>query len=39
MILIREVADYLADNVRCSPFLGPKNSMIKVDRCLLKMGL
>jgi len=24
---------------RCSPFLGPKNSMLKVDRCLLKMGL
>src|SRR5438094_4186563 len=23
---------------RCSPFLGPKNSMLKVDRCLLKMG-
>jgi homoserine O-acetyltransferase len=26
-------------SLRCSPFVGPKNSMLKVDRCLLKMGL
>jgi len=25
--------------LRCSPFFGPKNSMLKVDRCLSKMGL
>src|SRR5688572_28482102 len=30
---------YLAtQTLRCSPFFGPKNSMLKVDRCLLKMG-
>jgi hypothetical protein len=31
--------DYIADlRVWWTPLFGPKNSMLKVDRCLLKMG-
>ena len=36
--LSNDTISYSYDEWRCSPFLGPKNSMLKVDRCLLKMG-